>query len=380
MPQNKKQHYVPKFYLKRFSKDGKSICLYNIKSKIRIDTANLKNQCYKDYFYGKDLNIEKALGITESAVSTILSKVDCVGILPPPESPACLILILYILIQYGRTKYAADSLDEMTDKMVKQVYGPEAETNGIDLNRINIGLTNASQYSLSLITQFYPLVLDLKYKLLRNCTEEKLITSDTPVVLYNQLLSFRKGASNTGLASKGLQIFFPLDSKQIMLLYDPAVYRVGSDKKIVIDINYNKDIYNLNTLQMCSASENIYLENDTYNIEALHRKALPFMRNKKTDIKVFPQYPQNKNDDRKSELVMMSKEDVRTNLSISFVTIRKSAKRWRDNFGKKRLQPAAIVRDQQLCDDHMEFIDESEKGNYGPLDFFKFMNAKYGKS
>lgn len=377
MPQNKKHHYVPIFYLKGFSKDGKSICLYNIKNKIKIDTANLKNQCYKDYFYGKDLTVEHALGITESTVSAILLKVDRAGILPPPRSPDHLILILYILIQYGRTVYAADSLDEMTDKIMKQVYGPMAEEKGIDLNKVNIGLANVSQYSLSLTTQTYPLVLDLEYKLLRNCTGEKLITSDNPVVLYNQFLSFRKGCSNTGLASKGLQIFFPLDSKQIMLLYDSAIYRVGSDKKIVIDINYNKDIYNLNTLQMCSASENIYFEDDTYNTEALHLKAMPFMRNKKTDIKVFPQY---ENDSRKSELLMTSKEDVRTNLSISFVTIRKSAKKWRDSFRKKRLQPAVIVRNQQLCDDHMKFIDESEKGNYGPGDFFKFMHGKYGES
>lgn len=377
MPQNKKHHYVPKFYLKRFSKNGKSICLYNIKRKLKIASANLKNQCYKDYFYGKDLTIEHALGITETAVSAILSKVDLLGILPPPGSPDYLILILYILMQYGRTIYAADLLDEMTDKMMKQIYGPMAKAKGIDLSKINIGLTNVSQYALALITQAYPLVLDLAYKLLRNCTEEKLITCDNPVVLYNQFLSFRKGGSNTGFPSKGLQIFFPLDSKKIMLLYDPVIYRVGSDRKIVIDVNYNKDIYNLNALQMCSAFENIYFEDDTYNTEALHRKALPFMRNKKTDLKVFPQY---ENDGRKSELLMTSREDIRTNLSISFVTIRKSAKKWRDSFKKKRLQPAVIVRNKQLCDDHMKFMDELKKGNYGPVDFFRFMDDKSGES
>ena len=377
MPQKKKHHYVPRFYLKRFSKDGKSICLYNIKNKIKIDTASLKNQCYKDYFYGQDRTLEDALGITESAVSATLFNVDRLGILPPPESPEHLILIFYILMQHGRTIYAADLLDEMTDKMTKWVYGPWAEAKGINLNKVNIGLKNASQFSLSLTAQTYPLVLDLEYKLLRNCTGEKLITSDNPVVLYNQFFSFRKDCSNTGFASKGLQIFFPLDSKQIILLYDSAIYRVGSDKKNVIDMNYNKDIYNLNTLQICSASENIYFEDDMYNVEALHRKAMPFMRNKKTDIKVLQQY---ENDRRKSELLMTSREDIRTNLKISFLTIRKSARRWRDSFRKQRLQPAAIFRNQQLCDDHTKFIDEYLKGNYGPGDFLKFMHDKYGKS
>lgn len=377
MPQNKKQHYVPRFYLKRFSKDRKSICLYNIKNKIKIDKAKLKSQCYKDYFYGKDLTIENHLGITESLVSDILLEVDRAGILPPPGSPDYLVLILYIIMQYGRTAYSADSLDEMTDKIIKQVYGQIAEAKGIDLSKVNIGLTHATQFSLGLTTQNFPLVLDLHYKLLRNCTGEKLITSDNPVVLYNPFLSFRKGGSNTGFACKGLQIFFPLDSKQIMLLYDSAIYRIGSDKKFVININSNKDIYNLNTLQMCSASENIYFEDYTYNTKALHRKAMPFMRNKKTDLKIFPQY---ENDSKKSELLMTSREDVRTNLSISFITIRKTAKRWRASFKKKRLQPALIVRNQQLCDDFMKFQDEFKNRNYSPEDFFKFIQDKYGES
>jgi len=377
MPQNKKHHYVPQFYLKRFSNDGKSICLYNLKNNRKITKANLKNQCYKDYFYGKDLSIEHALGISESLISSILLKIDRTGILPPPRSPDHFNLILYILMQYGRTKYAADSIDEMADKMIKQILAPIAEEKDIDLSKVNIGLTNVSQYSLQLTIQTYPLLLDLEYKLLRNCSEEELITSDNPIVLYNQFLSFRKGNSNTGLASKGLQIFFPLDPKQILLLYDSDIYHVGNDKKNVIDIIYNNDIYSLNTLQMCSDLENIYFNDVNYNTAALHRKAKPFLRNKKTDIKVFKK---TKNNYRNSKLIMTSREDIRTNLSISFIKIRKSAKEWRDSFKRMTLQPAAIVRNQQLCDDHSQFIDELKKGNYKEGDFFKFLKDKYGES
>ena len=116
-------------------------------------------------------------------------------------------------MQYKRTKYASDLLDEMTDKMMKQVCGPMAEAKGIDLNKVNIGLTNATQYSLSLTTQIFLLVLDLEYKLLRNCTGEKLITSDNPVVLNNQFLSFRKGCSNTGFPSKHSSTLNSVDNK-----------------------------------------------------------------------------------------------------------------------------------------------------------------------
>src|SRR5262245_45861293 len=99
MPQNKEQHFVPRFYLKRFSKDKKSICLYNLKSKKKIVNANLKKQCYKDYFYGKELALENTLGSIETEVSKILSLIDSSETLPPPETSEYFYLILYILTQ-----------------------------------------------------------------------------------------------------------------------------------------------------------------------------------------------------------------------------------------------------------------------------------------
>src|ERR1700761_6954191 len=50
MPDNKKHHFVPKFYLTRFSDDGKSINAYVLKSSKKVLSANLANQCYRDYF------------------------------------------------------------------------------------------------------------------------------------------------------------------------------------------------------------------------------------------------------------------------------------------------------------------------------------------
>jgi hypothetical protein len=62
MAGNKNQHFVPKFYLRHFSADKKSIHLLNLKSEKPIFGAPLKNQCSRDYFYGEDGRHEKALG------------------------------------------------------------------------------------------------------------------------------------------------------------------------------------------------------------------------------------------------------------------------------------------------------------------------------
>ena len=338
MPNNKKHHYVPRFYLKRFSENERSICLYNLPHERKVINANLKSQCYKDYFYGKDGNTEDALCDIENDASFLFKKIDKYGCLPPPMTEPHILMALYILIQHGRTKYQADAMDEMHDKMFKHTFREklEAELEGVNIDDFIVGIENVSQYSLQLLTQYYPLLLDLGYKLLKNKTDVEFITSDNPVVLYNQLMSYRKMGSNTGLSSKGLQIFFPISPSEIIVLYDTDVYRLGSNSKIVIDITNKRDVYNLNILQACSCYENIYFKSDSLDCISLHKNSKPYLRKTKSHIKVFPEYDDGK---KRSELIMNYQEDIDSNLNLSCLTLRKSAKKWRANLQKERYQP-----------------------------------------
>ena len=65
MPSNKNQHFVPQLLLRNFSSDsGKSknsINTYIIKNKKFIENVSIKSQCSKNYFYGKNLIIEKKI-------------------------------------------------------------------------------------------------------------------------------------------------------------------------------------------------------------------------------------------------------------------------------------------------------------------------------
>jgi hypothetical protein len=377
MPDNKKHHYVPRFYLKRFSPDGCSICLWNIKNTLKVPSANLKHQCYKDYFYGNKSEVEKSLGLVEGQAAHILRLIDNFQSPPPYGTLDYLTLVIYMMTQYGRTAYSADALDEMNDKVMKHIFGPKAKAEGIDLSKVTIGIKDSAQYSLGMVTQFYPLMLDLACKLLLNETNVEFVTSDNPVVLYNQLFSFRKYGSNTGLASKGLQVFLPISSNMLLIFYDFKSYSVGRISKSLVRVTLSKDVYELNTLQMTSAYENVYFENPNFNIEALYRKALPFRRTQKSNMSIFPG---EETQDTKKELVATSREDVRTNLKLSFARITKEAKAWRKQFQKQKMQPAAVVRNQELCDDHEEFLKKVDDGVYNHGDFFQFMAQKNDKS
>ena len=377
MPNNKKHHYVPRFYLKRFSSDGRSICLWNIKNKMKVVSANLKNQCYKDYFYGKELKIEEALSLIEGHTAHIFRLIDKYRAPPPYDSEDYLTLVLYMLMQYGRTAYSADALDEMNDKMIKHLLRPKAEAEGIDLSNVTIGIKDSAQYSLGIISQFYPLMLDLGCKLILNETSTEFVTSDNPVVLYNQLLAFRNHGSNTGLAAKGLQVFLPISSNKLLMFYDRETYGVGAMSKPFVEVSLLRDVYELNTLQMTSAYENVYFENPDFSIEPLAQRAAPFRRNQKSNMSI---YPGEETESRKSEFVATSRVDVRTNLKLSFVRLSRSAKTWRAKFRKQRLQPAVVVRNQELVDEYDEFMKNVDNGKYSPGDFFKYLSQKHKRA
>lgn len=378
MPDNKKHHYVPVFYLKRFSDNDKSINLWNIPKAKKILSAKLRSQCYKDYFYGTELLIEHTLGTVEARLSKIFRLIDQYKCPPINGSEDRLLLLLYIIIQYSRTKYSADSINELTDKLFKQIFREKAEAEGVDLTKGQIGITNAPQFSLGLSVQCLPLLIDLECKILNNHTEVEFVTSDNPVVLYNQLFSYDKTGSNTGYASKGLQIFLPISPQLAICFYDKKIYRVGKNKKTFVIITNPKDIYELNTLQMCSAYVNIYFSDSKLNIEALCKKGKKFRRKQKSSMDVFK--PINEGANKKSELLVSSKEDIKTNLKLSFVRQTRNSKVWLKKFKKSKSKPAVVVRDEKLCADHREFLKNVDKKKYTPSEFFEFITDKYKRS
>ena len=47
----RRQHYVPKFYLRNFSEDKKSIGIYFFEKNKIINHASIKDNLWKEYFY-----------------------------------------------------------------------------------------------------------------------------------------------------------------------------------------------------------------------------------------------------------------------------------------------------------------------------------------
>lgn len=345
MPENKKQHYVPRFYLKQFSSNEKSINIWLPERERKILRANLKNQCYRNYFYGSDPTFENALSYIEAQTSKIFGIAGAHGELPPPGSLFHHILILYVLVQYSRTVYSAESTNEAMDKVAKHMFRAEAESMGINIDNFHIGVENPSLYALGIAIPSYPILLDLRYKLLVNLTHTEFVTSDNPAVLYNNLLPYDSITSQTGLSSKGLQIFLPINPRILLIFYDRHIYRVGGKNSPVVFVERDADIHQINSLQMCAALSCLYFQDEHLNVEALHKKASPYRVTQKVNLNVFEQPIQN---NRNTELLAMSRRDISMRLNVSCVKLTKDAKEWRRKFRKMDSRPVVVPRNEHL--------------------------------
>jgi hypothetical protein len=368
MPDNKKHHFVPKFYLKRFAADEGYINLFVLKTTKKVISANLRNQCYRDYFYGRDPDFEHALGGIEGEAASIFNRIAETNALPDNLDER-LILLIFVLMQSARTAHAADQLNEMSDKLFKEIYRDHASLEGIDLDLVNIWMAEPARYALTIATQHYPVLVDLEVRLLVNNTGEGFITSDNPVILYNQFMSFRRATSNTGYASKGLQIFFPVDAQRALLFFDPKVYSVKGEMGDLLSVHDVRDVYAMNTLQMCSAGSNVYFHDKHQNIEAIYRKAKPFIQTEKVKVRSFTE---KQTENHKTSIVMTSSLEVRTNIDLSFMRIRTSAKKWRETFKRTALQPAGVMRNEELYKASKDFLKQVAAKKYEMMEFPRY--------
>jgi len=131
MSEKKKQHFVPRFYLKNFSfqNDGKSIGIWSVKTKQYIQRGNLKNQSYSEYFYGKNLAIENAFSGLETVVANVFSDIIREHKIPETETSEYLRLLLFVISLSLRSKYTADSVNESTDQLIKMAYKEDSRIN-----------------------------------------------------------------------------------------------------------------------------------------------------------------------------------------------------------------------------------------------------------
>lgn len=265
MTKKKRHHYIPRFYLKRFSvnNEGKFLGLYNLNNRKFIKNAPVKSQAYENFLYGEDDEIENALADLEGKVAQMFYYWTEEKLLYPPplESNGFKVFQRFLLYQIFRTpkmgKQLLDSLNVTAEKMLRefkpnlweQFKGHRIENDSIVLFAL---LHSAGKENL----------LDhLEFKFIVNLSDLPFITSDSPVILYNQLLEKTDSyVGATALVTKGLQIFYPIHPRLMICLFDSQVYECDKESINCTSTEDIRDIHQLNALQYINCNSQLFFD------------------------------------------------------------------------------------------------------------------------
>jgi hypothetical protein len=332
MAEQRKQHYVPKFYLKFFSlsENKKQIKVYLKNSGKIIQKANLESQAQESYFYGKNLKTEKWFANVEDNTAEILKQVIKEKIIPTNGSENYYQISLFLLLQPYRTRVNSDEFNDMVDKTLKAVMKFETQFKNFEYDKYFFAYNDAVEKSLSILLDNLSIMLDMQIKLLINKTSKEFITSDHPVSKYNQFLESRNFFfGHTGMMSKGLQLFYPLAPDLCLVMYDPKVYKIGN-KKQFSNINVNeKDVESLNILTCLHANKSMYATDKLtdFQFEHILEKANKFRDQKKLELKYYDSV--GNGDDTESVIVQHHRIPFQIKLDLSFIKQTQHAKSYK---------------------------------------------------
>jgi|GEM_PF-699887 hypothetical protein len=265
MASKKRHHYIPRFYLKRFSvnNEGKFIGLYNHESDVFVQEAPLRHQAYQNFLYGEDDDIENALAEMESNVAKMFYYWTEEKLLypPSPETNGFNLLKRFVLYQAFRTPKSGNDLMQLLNDGLNTVLKEFKPDLLKQMEAGTLAHKNPVLFSLFNSLKHENLLNYLDCKFIVNLSELPLITSDAPVIFYNQLM---EAAGNytaaTSLVAKGLQIFYPIHPRLIVCFYDSKVYDLGNGCINCCSTESIDEIHQLNALQFINSKNQIFFD------------------------------------------------------------------------------------------------------------------------
>lgn len=257
MPSNKNQHYVPRCHLKPFTlhEDGLAIKLFNIDRAITIENAPVKNQCSRDYFYGQNEGLEKAIQTMEGKYSDVARGIRSHRSLNDSDA---LFLASFWMFQYLRTEAIQQSIIRTSQAFEKAIGQPAPQ--------IRINKEEATIAALRAFLEQYMALADLGVVQVHNRTNVSFVTSDNPAIQTNRwaLSQTTRMSANFGMLSAGFIGLLPISPVVLVLLYDKGIYSIEHQNRC-ITVKDEPDIQSLNDHQLLNCISNIYFAGDLEN-------------------------------------------------------------------------------------------------------------------
>ncbi len=246
----KRHHFVPRFLLRAFALDQRRIHVFNINRARAVEAVSLRHQCYVNRLYGSD-ELERALADVECAAAPVIAGIAKRRCLPEVGSEEFAWLVTFVGLQLARTPAARSGAMRMSDALGSAAF------DGSPPDDFALSISDAMKLMMSVGPQLALTIGDLRQTLVVSSGREFWI-SDNPAFKYNRYCEGIKYFGVTGTKSRGLQIFLPIAPDLLVMLYDAAVYKVGSRRASSLVTASPSDVAQLNRLQATSAESNLY--------------------------------------------------------------------------------------------------------------------------
>jgi len=225
-----------------------------------VPIVSIRDQCARDYMYGKELELERAFGELESAAAAVIRSIMSGNPAPDWGTSEFATLLVFMHFQWFRTPVALARQNAWDGEMIRQLAKsdprlPPELRDPLDRVRVSSGMQVAE--GLFLAARHWVLLEDLRMKVLRNISDLEFIIGDAPVVLHNQWCRRLRGWGSLGLACSGLQLLFPVSPEHLILLYDPDTYDVEGATEIV-SVSDDEEVHRLNYLQFAAADKAVF--------------------------------------------------------------------------------------------------------------------------
>ena len=293
--QKEKQHYVPKFFLRRFSyqNDGKTIGVFNPTTDLFFPRGPLKTQAYRPYFYGRDGSLEDQLSLVEGETAEVLRRITILDAPIRRGSVDHFGLLFHLLLSSMRTAASINRMKSQLNDPLRKVFA-ETPSGKLPKEMPQLTMTDekAIAFSMEFIEEGLEMCQDLEVRVIKNHTPTAFITCDDPVLRYNQLLEKHRVIGGvTGTAHAGLQFFLPIDAQTLVVVYDSKYYKVGSRHTTGTVNCTEEDVDSINLLSVLNRERTVFFNEQishAYLKQLASRAARFSLPNQTVATKLYP--------------------------------------------------------------------------------------------
>jgi len=299
MPERKKQHYVPKLYMRGFTDNGR-LPSYQLDHRQEFPPTSIHNLCYENYFYSEDEEDEENLMKLEDRFASVVNNIreaESYSVLETAEDR--MFFYIFLTHTHARTKNAKIESRETSNDLLKALLEANEgvmEGENEEMRKKSLKLLEQDKLTVkdspafpmqSLISMYGPFLIgDMEQVLLKDSTGMGFIFSDHPVALDNPMFKNMFDQSNIGFQARGLQLFCPLSSDLTVMMYDPECYQLPGEELVEIG---TEQVTELNKVQLLNALEAVFYEDEgrEQEIQFLHDEIKDFELEEMNEVSYF---------------------------------------------------------------------------------------------